>query len=324
MSDTHAPDRSHPRRSARTVSRRSLLRGLGVGAAAAALPSFGAVFAQDDAGAAGGLPAGLGVLRTTAGDVPLDILQAASFQFDAATIAANAEAAAVEELLAGVNVPLPLPAAVDVPLLRPEGGPVTMIDAGTAGSSLPAALAAVGLGVEDVERLVISHWHPDHLGGAVADGAAAYPNATVFFPEAELAFLEEAGAEGDGGPATALQQARTLQDAGAFETYGDGDEVAPGVEAVAAFGHTPGQHAFLIGGEALHLVDSAANATVSLSRPEWAFGFDADPQAAAETRRRLLQRAADEGLLVLATHFAFPGLGYVSVDGDGFRFVPSS
>lgn len=301
-------------------SRRALLGGLGAGVLAALLPvPRGRAAQPQTTGAA--LPDGAGVLRYR-GAAAMDVLKAASFGFDAATIAANADAAEVEALVARHGVPLPLAAAVDVPHRGGDGGPV-LIDAGPAGSALPAALAAAGTRPEDVALVVISHWHPDHLGGAVADGAPAFPNATVRFPAEELAFLEEAGAGGSGGPATALGQVRVLRDAGVLEPYGDGDEVAPGVRAVAAFGHTPGHHAFVLDGALLHLADAAANPLVSLARPDWAFAFDGDPAAAAETRRRLLGRAVDEGLVLFASHFPFPGLGHVARDGDGFRFTPT-
>lgn len=308
------------------LSRRQLFRALGGVAAAAALPGLagGRARAAQDASAAGaGVPQGAGLLTGAAGGA-MDVLKAASFQFDAATIAASTDAAEVEALLAEHGVPLPLAASVSVPL-RTAGDELVLIDAGPAGSPLPAALAAAGHAPEAVTRVVVSHWHPDHLGGTVSDGAPAFPNATVLFPAEELAFLEEAGASGEGGPAGALAQVRTLQDAGVLETYGDGDEVAPGVQAVAAFGHTPGHHAFVIDGALLHIADAAANPLVSLARPEWAFSFDGDPERATETRRRLLERAADETLILFASHFPFPGLGYVAraEDGSGFRFTPT-
>ena len=113
-------------------------------------------------------------------------------------------------------------------------------------------------------------------------------------------------------------------EAGVLELYDGETELLPGLTSVPAYGHTPGHHALLLGSgdtQLMMMADTANNPLVSLLHPEWAFGFDGDAAQATETRRALYGRAADEGLKVFAYHFGFPGFGYVTREGEGFRFT---
>jgi glyoxylase-like metal-dependent hydrolase (beta-lactamase superfamily II) len=103
-------------------------------------------------------------------------------------------------------------------------------------------------------------------------------------------------------------------------------DVAPGVRALAARGHSPGHTVFRIESEGQSLLvlgDVANHSVLSLARPDWHFAFDADAAAAAETRRRILGMAASDGTQVLGFHFPWPGLGWVEAAGQGFRFAPA-
>ncbi|MFP5372491.1 MAG: MBL fold metallo-hydrolase, partial [Actinomycetes bacterium] len=108
---------------------------------------------------------------------------------------------------------------------------------------------------------------------------------------------------------------------GKLEQVEPGTEVVPGVAVVAAPGHTPGHLAVetASGGERLlHIVDAARDPVVHLQHPDWFFASDNWPAQAILTRRQLFDRAAEEGLLVQTYHFAFPGVGRVTKDGDGW------
>lgn len=109
-----------------------------------------------------------------------------------------------------------------------------------------------------------------------------------------------------------------------IRTIGPCDEVAPGMRAVAAFGHTPGHLAFeLAEGDATLLLsaDSFNHPVISLAHPEWHLGFDFDREQAAATRRSLLERLATDRTLTLGYHMPWPGLGRVARDGEGFRWI---
>ena len=105
----------------------------------------------------------------------------------------------------------------------------------------------------------------------------------------------------------------------------DGDAIAPGVSVIDTPGHTPGHIALLVeGGDGLIVgADVAANELVSLPHPDWAFGFDADPEQGIATRKALLDRAATDGTPTSDSTSPIRGVGRIERDGAGFRFVPS-
>ena len=208
---------------------------------------------------------------------------------------------------------------------------VVVVDAGAGATlgpglgRLPAHLAAVGVAPDDVAHVVLTHGHLDHTGGLTdPDGRAVYPNAALHVAEPEHALwtaeTPDVGALGrlpDEFVGAFLRTARA-----AFAAYADrlslfrvGDEVAPGVRAVAAPGHTPGHTALLVsdGSDALlHVADAFHHEAFDLAHPRWATAFDHDRDAAYRARVGLLDRAAADRTRVLAYHAPFPGIGHVT------------
>jgi len=187
----------------------------------------------------------------------------------------------------------------------------------------------VGVSPEDIDLVVISHFHPDHIAGLKsADGEAMYPNAEVLVPEREMAFWldeseEDRAAEGR-RPNFALARRMFGDDVLSVRTYDDGDEIVPGMIAVAAYGHSPGHMAFRIESESerlLLLSDAAHLPFLFVRNPDWALMFDMDPEMARESRRRLLDEAADDGMLVAGYHWGFPNVGHIRRAGDGYELI---
>jgi glyoxylase-like metal-dependent hydrolase (beta-lactamase superfamily II) len=215
------------------------------------------------------------------------------------------------------------------------GAAPVLVDAGMGLSGpaslghLPAALEACGVAPGDVGTVLVTHLHSDHIGGLTGpDGAALYPNAEVVIPEAEAAYWLADGAEARApeGAKAGFRRAQAL-----VATYGDrirraGEgEVLPGIEAILAPGHTPGHTAYrvqsgdrslLIWGDVVHLP------AIQFVRPEAGVSFDVDGAVAAATRKRILDQAAVDRLLVAGMHLDFPALGSVRRDGAGFAWVP--
>jgi glyoxylase-like metal-dependent hydrolase (beta-lactamase superfamily II) len=107
----------------------------------------------------------------------------------------------------------------------------------------------------------------------------------------------------------------------------DGKEGIKGVSVVSSRGHTPGQTAYLLssaGQNFLFTGDFVANTAISFSHPDRVFGFDADPGTAPETRKRVLDMAAQDKLTLISYHFAVAGVGDVAKEGDAYRFVPAA
>ncbi|MDW8398552.1 MAG: MBL fold metallo-hydrolase, partial [Acetobacteraceae bacterium] len=191
-------------------------------------------------------------------------------------------------------------------------------------------MAAAGIAPEEVTLVAYTHAHPDHCWGTLkADNTPAFPNARYALSGADYDFwaAEATGRLPDPVGMMARGTRAVLRPLGQRTTMLAAQaDVAPGIRALAARGHSPGHTIYRIESEGqalLVLGDTANHSVLSLARPDWHFGFDADPAAAVETRRRVLGMAASDGVLVLGFHFPWPGLGWVEAAGEGFRFLPA-
>lgn len=301
------------------LSRRQLLKSAGLGAAAVALSQYVPVTHAQEA-ATPALP--IALKRLTLGDASLTLIQEAALQLPAAAFGGGAPEGAVAELLAENNLPTEtVDASVNI-IMFDNGTDKVLFDTGTGQTLLPA-LEALGVPATDITAVVFSHFHGDHVGGASFDGALAYPNAMYYFPQAEWDFIQ--GASDNQGAQNAVSKLQPAEDAGQLELFSAG-EILSGVQAIAAFGHTPGHHIFdITSGDAslTYMADTANNYLAALSHPEWSFSFDSDPAQATATRREQYGRIADEQRRFLAYHFPFPGVGYIDRDGEGFNYFPA-
>lgn len=208
-------------------------------------------------------------------------------------------------------------------LVAKVGGEVVLVDTGEGGKpkggNLLEGLRAAGIPPETVTRVVLTHSHGDHVLGLLsASGEPMFPNATYIMSKAEMAHWRACIERGDKDerPYAEMIEARGLR-------LIDMDEpILPGLTAVPTAGHTPGQIGLLFesDGEALIQLADTLHSPMQFAHPEWSPSFDIDTSQSVPTRRRMLERAADENLLVAFYHMPFPGLGRVRRAGQGFAW----
>jgi len=197
-----------------------------------------------------------------------------------------------------------------------------LIDAGNfdAKGSLVTKLARVNIRPTGVDYILLTHLHPDHVGGLVdKDGKAVFPNAKVYISYEEWKYWN---------PIIAKQKSTELlhqfSDAynGRIQTLNFGEPIVPGLYAVKAVGHTPGHCYYRQGklrfvGDVVHAVD------LQIEHPEYCASFDADQKQAYQTRVSFLETMSKEDdILVLGAHIPFPGIGSIKKEGNGYKFVP--
>ena len=229
---------------------------------------------------------------------------------------------------------VPLETSVNAYLVN-TGPKLVLVDTGAAGlfgptlGRLLVSLKAAGYSPDQVDEVVITHMHGDHIGGAGLDGKPAFPNATLRLDKRDADFWlsPEQVAKGD-GPKAIAAIVKAYADAGRFKPFEGspaGVEIVPGVKAFPAYGHTPGHSNYVAESKGQKLVfwgDLMHVAAVQFADPSVTLQFDSDPKAAAPAREKAYAAAAKDGHYVAVTHVSFPGIGRLRADGKGYDWLP--
>ena len=285
------------------------LAGLAGQSARAEAPMLGASIAQHRRFTIGAFEVTTILAGTTARDEPQGIF------------GMNVEAETFNEVSAANFLSVDTAQFFFTPTLVNTGNELILFDAGLNAAATTAALASAGYTPDQVDILVLTHMHGDHIGGLMNNGAPTFANARYVTGETEFDFW--AGSENEGFEANV----RPLADQMTF--IGDGADVVTGVTGLAAFGHTPGHMVYRLesDGAGLAIFADLANHPVwSLARPDWEVRFDADKEAAAASRRDILGMIAADRIPAIGYHMPFPAVGYVAPGtGDAeFHWVPDA
>ena len=314
------------------MNRRSLLK------AAAALPVAGAIGAGSGPALAAdhAMTAGAALYGAPLGDYRITALLDGIVPLGRDFFLGGEE---VDRVLAEAGIgPDAAPAPVSAFLLQSADRTI-LIDAGMGeqapfgpgfGRVMPG-LAAAGVAPGDVDLVVLTHAHVDHMGGLIQSDTAVFGNAQLAVGEVEAGFWSDAAmmarAPAEAQPTFQLAQAVFAAYGDRMTRIADGAEVAPGITLMLSPGHTPGHSVLRIDGgdrQLLMIADTLHSADVHTALPDVGFGFDSDPAQAAASRRRIFDMVAADRMLVAGSHIHFPGIGRILTEGDAFRYVPAT
>lgn len=279
-----------------------------------------------------------GYYRMLLGDFELTALSDGTVGLHVEQLLTNTTKRKVESALARWRLMTPVETSVNGYLVN-TGSKLVLVDAGAGGlfgptlGKLVANLKAAGYQPEQVDEVYITHMHPDHVGGLVADGKPVFANAVVRADKADADFwlspaeLDAAPKESKGFFQGAMASLKPYVDAGRFQAIEGDVELVPGIRAVATHGHTKGHRNYVVesGGQSLVLWGDLMHvAAVQFANPRVTIQFDTDPKAAMAQRRKAYAEAAKRGHWVGGAHLSFPGLGHLRADGRGYEFQPAN
>lgn len=320
------------------VTRRELFVGGGAALAAYAAGSFMPLGAQSAPSFGAPSVVQVGFRKQKIGDVEVIALNDGVTRRPlAAEFVRNAPLGEVQELLRSQNLPTEY---LDVPFtafLVVSGNRKVLMDTGFSDNGGPTTgrlvsnLNAAGYKVEDIDTVILSHFHGDHIMGVRNKaGQLVYPNAKIMVPSVEHAFWMD-----DSRMAAAPEAMK-----GAFQTvrrmlggltdsqmvkFESGSEVVPGIKSIAAYGHTPGHTLFMVEskGEKFAYVADITNVPQLFARnPDWAVQFDMNAEEARVARRKVFDMIVADKVMAGGFHFPFPAFGRVERLGNGFEFKP--
>lgn len=318
----------------RFTRRQALLAGAGAAAMASLAGGLGVAPARASTGKMG--PTAPTVYRFELGDFEIATVADGAVQLDGPhPIFGNDQPAEDVQAYAEENFLSPDRMEISfTPVIVNTGSELVMFDSGNGAARRPSAgklaeqLQAAGYSPDDINVVVITHCHGDHIGGLVEDGNPLFPNARYVIGETEYQFWSSEDRMGTPAEnAARLVQSNVVPFAEKTTFLQDGGEVVPGIRAVAAHGHTPGHMAYLVesqGRPFLIWADTTNHYVLSLQRPDWHVSFDMDKDAAVASRRKILDMAATDRIPASGYHMPFPAVGFVEKTGDAYRWVPVS
>ena len=279
-----------------------------------------------------------GWYRMLLGDFEVTALSDGTVPLEVKKLLTNTTPTRVDALLKRAFLADPVETSVNAYLVN-TGAKLVLIDAG-AGTlfgptlgGLVANLKAAGYQPEQVDEVYVTHMHPDHVGGLVAAGAPAFPNAIVRADRRDADFwlaqatLDAAPESDKGFVRGAMASLNPYVTAGRFKPFDGAGQLVPGIRAVPTYGHTKGHTMYVVEskGQVLAVLGDLMHvAAVQFPEPAVTIRFDTDPKTAAIQRKRVYADSAARRHWLAVAHLPFPGIGHIRPDGHGYVYVPAN
>jgi len=320
----------------RNVAKRNLMRFAAI--LLAALAIFVAGLNAAPAGAAQHHDQQPGFYRLKVGDLEVTALYDGTGVFDPRWL--NGTKATMDGVVTGLNEDPHMLDVVDSGFLVNTGKQLILVDAGAgtwwgggALGRLVGSLRSAGYTSEEVDLILVTHLHSDHVGGLTTqDGKRVFPNADVYVAKAENDFwlAPEIAAKAPKDAQPFFQSAQAIAapyiKAGKWHTFSGSEPIVGGMQILSLPGHTPGHTGYEFtskGQKILFWGDTIHAQRVQLQHPEVTATFDIDQTAAAATRNQLLPKLAGADVLIATPHSSvFPPLGRLRKEGSGYSWVP--
>jgi glyoxylase-like metal-dependent hydrolase (beta-lactamase superfamily II) len=199
------------------------------------------------------------------------------------------------------------PNAVNAFLIQKNGQNI-LVDAGF-GRKLFDNLKSLGVSAEQINFILLTHMHGDHIGGLLREGKKSFPNADLFLSREEYDYWYNDKNEMQKKVLDAYKDNLILFDDKEFGELGD--DIIPGIECIAAYGHTPGHTAFLLSDNNRTLLiwgDLAHAMKIQMPCPEVAVTYDVEPEKAVKSRKKILEYVTKHKIPIAGMHIAYPGI----------------
>lgn len=192
---------------------------------------------------------------------------------------------------------------------------------------LQKVLGKVGVEGQDITHLILTHFHPDHIGGVYSsDGQLLYPNAKIYAHADEWEYWM--GGKSSQQPSIFRyfinENIAPLKDENIYLVGMNEEEIVKGVRLIKTPGHTPGHLSVALqsqGEQLLYISDTWLH-PLHIRHLDWETVYDLDQDLARKSRIFMLEEAYNNNMLVQSFHFPFPGLGHVDKVKDGWTWVP--
>lgn len=217
------------------------------------------------------------------------------------------------------------------PIVLKNGNRTIVVDTGRgAAGQFQANLKNAGIDAGQVDTVIISHFHGDHINGLLTkEGKPAFAKAEILVPSVEFKYFMD---DGEMSKQTTdrmkgvFANARKVFDAlnRKVTPYEAGKELAPGITAMATYGHTPGHMSFIVasGNGKLFVQSDVTNNPLFVRNPGFHLMFDQDAQMAEATRRKVYDMLVADKVPVQGFHYPFPALARIEKTSTGYREIP--